>query len=135
MNFSSSQPFYYYLTVTVIGCVFMTAFNVTADQTEASSWSGQSLAEFTADDPNGVDWEVVNDGVMGGLSKGNFTISDEGILNFSGTLSLENNGGFTSIRSEGIDRNLSKDLGILLKARGDGRTYTIRLESSSSFPM
>ena len=133
MNLSSSQPFYYYLTVTVIGCVFMTAFNVTADQTEASSWSGQSLAEFTADDPNGVDWEVVNDGVMGGLSKGNFTISDEGILNFSGTLSLENNGGFTSIRSEGIDRNLSKDLGILLKVRGDGRTYTIRLESSSTF--
>ena len=61
-----------------------------ANQGGPGSWRGQSLAEFTADDPNAVEWEVVNDGVMGGISKGNFSVSDKGILNFSGTLSLEN---------------------------------------------
>lgn len=111
----------------------MTSSPSLANQGGPGSWRGQSLAEFTADDPNGVEWEVVNDGVMGGISKGNFSVSDEGILNFSGTLSLENNGGFSSIRSGGIDRNLSNDLGILLKVKGDGRTYSIRLESSATY--
>lgn len=111
----------------------MTSSLSIADQGGPGSWRGQSLAEFTADDPNGVEWEVVNDGVMGGLSKGNFSISDKGILSFSGTLSLENNGGFSSIRGEAIDRNLSNDLGILLKVKGDGRTYSIRLESTATY--
>ena len=111
----------------------MTSSPSLANQGGPDSWRGQSLAEFTADDPNGVEWKVVNDGVMGGISKGNFSVSDKGILNFSGTLSLENNGGFSSIRSGEIDRNLSNDLGILLKVKGDGRTYSIRLESSATY--
>lgn len=97
------------------------------------AWRGQSLTEFQGDDANAVDWQVVNDGVMGGLSKGSFAVSNAGILTFSGTLSLENNGGFSSIRSAAIDRNLSDDLGILLKVRGDGRTYTMRLVSTATF--
>ena len=97
------------------------------------AWRGQSLTEFQGNDANAVNWQVVNDGVMGGLSEGNFAVSDAGILTFSGTLSLENNGGFSSIRSAAIDRNLSNDLGILLKVRGDGRTYTMRLESTATF--
>ena len=121
-----------FVTIVITGGL-MTSSPSLANQGGPGPWRGQSLAEFTADDPNAVEWEVVNDGVMGGISKGNFSVSDKGILNFSGTLSLENNGGFSSIRSERIDRNLSNDLGILLKVKGDGRTYSIRLESSATY--
>ncbi len=43
-------------------------------------------------------WNVVDDGVMGGLSAGRFRVNDAGNGEFSGTVSLENNGGFSSLR-------------------------------------
>ena len=46
-----------------------------------------------------ADWQAVNDGVMGGVSDGRFRITDRQTLEFYGTLSLENNGGFASVRS------------------------------------
>lgn len=39
-------------------------------------------------------WQVVNDGVMGGLSQGGIEY-EESAMKFFGTLSLENNGGFS----------------------------------------
>ncbi len=43
----------------------------------------------------------VNDGVMGGLSKGDPAVSKQQKLVFKGGISLENNGGFSSIRTNG----------------------------------
>ncbi|MEX0322758.1 MAG: CIA30 family protein [Puniceicoccaceae bacterium] len=73
------------------------------------------------------DWYSVNDGVMGGRSKGSFTSTSSGGLLFFGDLSLENNGGFASIRSRMEPLNLSDAKGLLVRARGDGRTYTMNL--------
>jgi len=47
---------------------------------------------------DGLDWEIVDDGVMGGLSQGEGTLY-ESSLEFQGYVSLENNGGFSSLRS------------------------------------
>ena len=44
------------------------------------------------------DWRVINDGVMGGLSQGRALLTEESIL-FEGEISLENNGGFSSLKS------------------------------------
>jgi len=41
-------------------------------------------------------WTAVNDGVMGGVSRGGAKLVD-GSLHFRGILSLDNNGGFSSI--------------------------------------
>jgi uncharacterized surface protein with fasciclin (FAS1) repeats len=80
------------------------------------------LAAF--DDPASAGtWKSVNDGVMGGVSEGGFERTDAGTLVFSGDLSLENNGGFASIRTEPQAWNLSGFSGVVVKARGDGRTY------------
>jgi len=54
-----------------------------------------SVAEFTPDESEKLAWNVVDDGVMGGLSQGKREIGGDGILRFFGTLSLENNGGFS----------------------------------------
>lgn len=97
------------------------------------SWRGQSVTEFTADEAGSFRWQVVNDGVMGGLSKGNLSFTDEGTMVFRGNLSLENNGGFSTVRSGKVDYNLSNDLGLLLRVKGDGRTYEARLDSDARY--
>ena len=43
-------------------------------------------------------WNIVNDDVMGGISRSYLSLSDENNLIFNGYLSLENNGGFASSR-------------------------------------
>ena len=43
-------------------------------------------------------WNIINDGVMGGLSEGKTWTTDDSVT-FQGTVSLENNGGFSSYRS------------------------------------
>jgi len=53
-------------------------------------------------------WQTVNDGVMGGRSDGRFKINDEKKMEFFGTLSLENNGGFASVRSRESKLRLEK---------------------------
>jgi uncharacterized surface protein with fasciclin (FAS1) repeats len=97
------------------------------------AWRGQSLTEFTASENERFGWRIVNDGVMGGLSEGNVEFSEGGTMAFSGTLSLDNNGGFTTARSESVDFDLSNDLGLLLRVKGDGRTYQARLESDATY--
>ena len=72
-------------------------------------------------------WQAVNDGVMGGVSDGRFKLSDHQTLEFFGTLSLENNGGFTSVRTRPIPLNLEKGDTLIARVRGDGREYTFNL--------
>lgn len=72
-------------------------------------------------------WNVVNDGVMGGRSVGKLRKADNGALNFFGRLSLENNGGFTSIRSGRIDIEMQPEDGFRVRLKGDGRTYIFNL--------
>jgi monofunctional biosynthetic peptidoglycan transglycosylase len=72
-------------------------------------------------------WQPVNDGVMGGVSEGRFRITEQGTMEFSGTLSLENNGGFASVRSRRTDLGLKPDDTLLIRLRGDGREYLLNL--------
>lgn len=90
----------------------------------------KTLFDFTGENPD-VEWRANNDGVMGGLSKGGAAIIEGGML-FSGDLSLENNGGFSSIYFR-VNFDLSYFSGIRLKVLGDGRSYQLRLESDAMF--
>jgi uncharacterized surface protein with fasciclin (FAS1) repeats len=73
------------------------------------------------------DWVSVNDGVMGGVSEGSFERTEDETLLFKGNLSLENSGGFASIRMRLRDLDLAGAQAIVIKARGDGRTYWMDL--------
>jgi uncharacterized surface protein with fasciclin (FAS1) repeats len=69
----------------------------------------------------------VNDGVMGGVSKGGFKRTEQGTLLFTGDLSLENRGGFASIRMKPSALGLDGMSALVVKAKGDGRTYWVDL--------
>ena len=74
-------------------------------------------------------WLVVNDNVMGGVSNGEASRTEDSCLRFSGSISLENNGGFASIRSQPTDFGLGDYHGIRIRVMGDGRTYQFRLRT------
>jgi NADH dehydrogenase [ubiquinone] 1 alpha subcomplex assembly factor 1 len=76
-------------------------------------------------------WQAVNDGVMGGVSDGRFRITEEKTLEFSGTLSLENNGGFASVRTKPTELDIKAGDIIVVRVKGDGREYMLNLYTNS----
>lgn len=75
-------------------------------------------------------WRIINDGVMGGLSRSRIQSTDQGTGLFTGELSLENNGGFASIRTLVGSHDLSQAAGLEIRVKGDGRTYQLRLRTT-----
>lgn len=85
---------------------------------------------------NSPAWQVVNEDVMGGVSRSQFQALTNGGAVFSGVVSLEKNGGFASVRSSPVRQNLSGTDAFVLRVRGDGQRYkfTVRTESSFNAP-
>jgi NADH dehydrogenase [ubiquinone] 1 alpha subcomplex assembly factor 1 len=77
-------------------------------------------------------WKIVDDAVMGGKSSGTFKLSPDGYGVFEGTVSLENNGGFSMVRYQFDKIKTSKDDKIVIKLKGDGKKYQIRIKDDSS---
>lgn len=67
-------------------------------------------------------WQIVNDDVMGGVSTSSFRVMN-GVAVFRGKLSLENNGGFASVRSLPVRPELGDTDSFVIRVRGDGRRY------------
>ena len=76
-------------------------------------------------------WIVVDDVVMGGKSNGNFQLNKDGKGVFSGKISLDNNGGFSSVRYGFNKLNIEKFKSIVLKIKGDGKNYQFRIKHKS----
>lgn len=79
------------------------------------------------------DWMVVNDGVMGGLSSSEFVDTGQGHAVFRGAVSLDNNGGFASVRGLVPVGAMAEHTGVALRVRGDGRTYQLRFRTDRRF--
>lgn len=85
--------------------------------------SGALIMVFDFSDIEQVEaWEIVNDGVMGGISEGQWYQEDDYVV-FDGNISLENNGGFSSVRVWFQPVDLSEYDGVALRVRGDGQRY------------
>jgi hypothetical protein len=91
----------------------------------------QLIFDFNKDS-NIQGWRVVDDVVMGGLSSGRFTLSPDGFGLFEGEISLENNGGFSSINYRFKKLKVTKNSNLIIKLKGDGKNYQFRVKDDSS---
>ncbi|MFN1836052.1 CIA30 family protein [Balneola sp. MJW-20] len=93
------------------------------------SMNTQVLFDFNNDDAANQ-WQIEDDVVMGGRSSGNFSLSDQGYGIFEGEVSLENNGGFSSLQNRHDPISVNKDSKIRLRVKGDGKRYQFRVKRS-----
>ncbi len=84
--------------------------------------------QSTADIKN---WYVVDDVVMGGRSTGSFMLNSEGHGEFRGKVSLENDGGFSSVRYRFESLQVSDYEIVKIRLKGDGKSYQFRVKSSA----
>ena len=90
----------------------------------------QPLLDFAGPDA-AQKWQAVNDGVMGGVSEGRFKITPDKTMEFSGRLSLENNGGFASVRTKPTNLNIHAGDTLVVRVKGDGREYVLNIYTKS----
>jgi hypothetical protein len=93
--------------------------------------SDKVLFDFTTT-TNLPGWQIVNDDVMGGVSTSRFQVSTNSAV-FSGVVSLENNGGFASVRSAPVRADLAGCDAFLVRVRGDGHRYKFTARSDRGF--
>ena len=78
-------------------------------------------------------WTSVNDVVMGGLSRSELVLTSRGTALFRGNVSLENYGGFASVRTSPYPYRLGGSEGVVLRVRGDGQRYQLRFRTDANW--
>ena len=78
-------------------------------------------------------WRAIDDRIMGGCSLSRPEFIDGGGLRFRGVVSLDNGGGFASIRSPEADYALGGCSGVRLRVCGDGQRYKLGLRTDRFF--
>jgi len=78
-------------------------------------------------------WTSIDDVVMGGRSGSRVECTQAGTLRFHGGVSLENNGGFASVRSPAVTAKLDGHSGLRLRLKGDGKSYKLNLRTDLGF--
>lgn len=74
-------------------------------------------------------WRALNDNVMGGISDGRITWTETG-MRWTGATRLENNGGFSSVRSPWGQYNFEALDAVVIRCRGNGGQFKFTLECS-----
>lgn len=86
------------------------------------------VLDFTGESQD-IGWQAIDDRIMGGCSQSRPEYLQGIGLRFSGTVSLDNNGGFASIRSSEGRFDLSGHSGLKIRVHGDGKTYKLSLRT------
>lgn len=96
-----------------------------------SNTAENTILDFKIQTPR--EWEAVDDRIMGGSSQSHPEYIDNVGLHFSGRVSLDNHGGFASIRSTSGNYDLTQYSGLKLRLRGDGKSYKLSLRTDLFF--
>jgi hypothetical protein len=99
---------------------------------DAETRPEKMLFDFTTSTDSSP-WQIVNDDVMGGVSSSGFQILTNGGAIFSGAVSVENNGGFASVRSLPAPHDLTGRDCFIVRVRGDGRRYKFTVRTRAGF--
>ena len=85
-------------------------------------------------DKGGLDWYPILDGVMGGLSTGKLSYQEDHLV-FQGEVSLENNGGFASLKSPFRSIDLSTYKQVEIRYKLTGHDFALTFERDRRFYM
>lgn len=77
-------------------------------------------------------WRIIDDVVMGGHSNGNFKVNDAGHGEFSGHVSLENNGGFSMVQYAFETKKVEAFTKVVITLKGDGKKYQFRVKTNNN---
>jgi NADH dehydrogenase [ubiquinone] 1 alpha subcomplex assembly factor 1 len=103
-----------------------------ADAAPQESDMSKVLFDFT--DASTVQaWTAIDDRVMGGVSRSSLQHDPAGHAVFKGTVSLERNGGFASVRSSPADRSPAGSTSCLIEVRGDHKQFKLSLLTDDGF--
>jgi len=117
------------LVLLTLPCLLIGTANATPPGLPASQ-GVLMITDFTPDTPD-LGWYVQNDNVMGGRSEGDFEVTP-GELIFAGSTNT-NGGGFSSIRTQQFNLDLSAYDGIQLRVKADGRRYTWQIQTDARY--
>jgi NADH dehydrogenase [ubiquinone] 1 alpha subcomplex assembly factor 1 len=85
-------------------------------------------------DSDVTQWKIVDDIVMGGRSSGVFNVNEQGHGVFKGKVSLENNGGFSSLHYRCKKMVTATSTKIVIRLKGDGKSYQFRIKDALDHP-
>jgi len=108
----------------------MTSNDATKTASVRNADSGTLLYDFRSSS-DARKWRTVLDGVMGGRSTGRITMENDALV-FQGKTSLENNGGFSSMRASVPEGALADANAIRIRVKGDGRTWILGTRGSGN---
>lgn len=118
-------------TMGIMVLVMLALFEARASE-EDMTIQQKLISDFSM--PEEIDqWRVVNDGVMGGLSQSQINKTQDNTAVFQGTVSLENYGGFASVRTLPRMYNLTGYSGLIIRVKGDGKRYQFRIRTDAQF--
>jgi NADH dehydrogenase [ubiquinone] 1 alpha subcomplex assembly factor 1 len=95
-------------------------------------FQSMTLFNFTTDSDIS-NWSIVDDVVMGGRSDGNMSLNKEGHAEYTGEISLKNNGGFSSLRYYFKSLNTANFSKFILKVKGDGKAFQFRVKDNRNY--
>jgi hypothetical protein len=78
-------------------------------------------------------WRAIDDRVMGGISRSSLQHDPAGHAVFQGTVSLQRNGGFASVRSSPADRGQIGAPCCRVEVRGDPKPFKLSLFTDDGF--
>jgi len=111
--------------------MFTTIFS--AFESELTGVTEEDITKITIIDfgkTSPANWQIVNDNVMGGISRSVLEMHHDGYAVFSGIVSLRNNGGFASVRAQAQNpADLSDFKGLSVRILGDGKVYCLRVKT------
>ena len=91
----------------------------------------QNIIYHFDNEVNLKEWVIVNDDVMGGVSKSNLNINKDGNGVFGGKISTAYNGGFASVRYNCKRIYIKENKSIRLKIKGDEKEYQLRIKANT----
>ena len=95
----------------------------------------RQIFDFSESNETLATWGTLDDVVMGGVSQSGLSLHERGWAVFAGNVSVENSGGFASVRTKNFEPpfNFSGWEGVRLRVRGDGRRYKFILRNSEGW--